>query len=97
MNEVSRYKSILKKHISITEVCQIAFQNIIVLRFGNNITIKINEKVLLPNTNVKLIELCKLINNGNLDLKAYPIFTEIFNDVKDNLEKYYSEYALEVK
>lgn len=94
INELPKYKSLLKNYIYATEICQIAFYNVVMLRFGDNITIKIDEKVRLPNTNIKLIDLCKLINNGNLKLQAYPIFTEIFDEAKKNIEKYYIEYAL---
>ena len=94
INENPKYQSIFKKHISSYDICISALYNINVLRFGKNIVLKIDENALIPNTNIKLIELCKLINEGNLVLKAYPIFTEIFKYVKDKIDEIYIEYVL---
>lgn len=94
INENPKYQSIFKKHISAYDICVATLYNISVLRFGENIVLKIDENAVIPNTNRKLIELCKLINEGNLVLKAYPIFTEIFDYVKNNIEEIYIEYAL---
>ena len=94
INENPKYKSIFNKHISAYDICISALYNIEILRFGKNIVLKIDENAVIPNTNRKLIELCKLINEGNLVLKAYPIFTDIFNYVKNNIEEIYIEYVL---
>ena len=94
INEMQKYQSIFKKHISAYDICISVLYNVIVLRFGKNIVLKIDENAVIPNTNRKLIELCKLINEGNLVLKAYPIFTDIFNYVKNNIEEIYIEYVL---
>lgn len=94
INETPKYKSLLKKYISAFDICISAIYNIVIVRYGENIVLKIDENAIVPNTNIKLINLCKLINEGNLVLKAYPIFTEIFDYVKDNIEKIYAEYAL---
>lgn len=94
INKNPKYYSLFKKYISALDICISAIYNIVVIRYGENIVLKIDENSVVPNTNIKLINLCKLINEGNLVLKAYPIFTEIFDYVKNNIEKIYAEYAL---
>ena len=94
INESPEYKFPLRKYISCYDICIAALYNIVVVRYGRNIVLKIDENSVVPNTNIKLIDLCKLINEGNLVLKAYPIFTEIFNYVKNNIEDLNLEYAL---
>lgn len=94
INELPRYKSLMKNHISAKEICITALYNIRILHYRQDVIFKIDETVYLPNTRIKLIELCKLINDGTLLLRSYPIFTEIFDWVKDNIEVYYAEYIL---
>ena len=94
INELPEYKSLMKKYISANEICISGLYNIMILHYGQNIVFKIDENNLLPNTKIKIIELCKLINNGNLLLKPYPIFTEIFDEIQKNIEVYYAEYVL---
>lgn len=94
INELPEYKSLMKKYISSNEICITGLYNIMICRYGQTIVLKIDENSFLPNTRIKIIELCKLINNGNLLLKPYPIFTEIFDEIKENIEVYYAEYVL---
>lgn len=94
INELPKYKSLMRNYISANEICISGLYNIMVLRYGQTIVLKINENIFLPNTRIKLIELCKLINEGNLLLRPYPIFTEVFDEIKKDIEKYYASYAL---
>ena len=35
------------------------------------------------------------VNYGNNEFKGYPIFTQLFNDIRKNIIKYYEEYLYE--
>lgn len=41
-----------------------------------------------------LISLCKLINNGNLETKAYPIFTQTFEYIAKHIRQYELLYRM---
>lgn len=59
-------------------------KNVYIIDIGNNI--------LFPNYQVKLDTVCRLLNYGNTQIKGYPIFTQVFNDIRKNLVQYYQEY-----
>ena len=93
INENPKYKSLFKKYISAYDICLTAFYNLKLIDYKPIYLLKIDEVIKLPNTNIKLIELCKLIDNGNIGLKAYPIFTKVFKYVQEHVEEYYAEYT----
>ena len=94
INELPKYKSLFKKYITAYEICNAALYNIEILSTSQTHVLRINPVEKLLNTPIKIEELCKLINNGNLYLKAYPIFTKIFQYAQRNVDKIYSEYTL---
>lgn len=94
INGVTRYKSLLKKYISSSEICNIALYNIKVTSTTYSHTLEIDAMATIPNTTIKIKEICSLIDDGNLYLKAYPIFTETFQYVQTNIEEIYAKYAL---
>lgn len=59
----------------------------------DNYTIDINPNVIIPNTSAKFIDIAKLINYGNLEVPAYPIFTDTFDYIADNFEFFFNEYS----
>lgn len=58
-----------------------------------NSKIQINESILYPGTDYKLIDLCKLLNYGNLEFEGYPIFSTVFDFISDNIKKYESMFV----
>jgi len=88
-NKYSRYKSVYKKYISAREVVISGILNIEYKVTGNKIVFEINSVQIFPSTDAKLYEMCKLINNGNLLLRGYPIFSSTFDYFKEHLNEYY--------
>jgi len=87
------YKSKFKKHISAREVIISGLYNISWQRYVDKIVIEINPNQLIAGTDAKLYEVCKLINFGTLDLPAYPIFTDLFETFKRNIDRWYDYYG----
>ena len=67
-------------------------KNLRVLNCNNTYIVEINPNEIAPKTNAKLIDICSLINYGNLDQNPYPIFEEAFADVASRLTDLYQEY-----
>lgn len=44
---------------------------------------------------VRIETLCRLINYGNTEIKGYPIFTDTFDDIADNISVYVRKYLEE--
>jgi len=53
----------------------------------------INPNVLYNNKSIRLIDLCKLLNYGTLEIPGCHIFTDTFDYVVSHLENLYSEYT----
>lgn len=74
------------------QVIIIGIENLIYSKTSEGINIYINPSTIVYNTQYHVAELCRLINYGTLDLKGYPIFTNTFNKIKDNINMILSLY-----
>ena len=84
--------NLCKSKILCRNIIQNAANNLVFKKFQGEIIITINNTKKFSNTNAKLYDLCKLINYGTFSVKGYPIFTEAFNYVSDNIEILYYNY-----
>lgn len=86
------YKNNKKVIPSAYEVLIAGIKNLRVLDCANHYIIEINPNEIAPKTRAKLIDICNLINYGNLEMPAYPIFEDTFNEVLINLPNLYEKY-----
>ena len=69
-------------------------KNIVIEKVQGGIHIYINRNVKIPMTrNITLHSLCMLIDQGNVELQPFPIFTYVTNKVKDNLVSLFTQYV----
>ena len=80
------------KKVKTLSIIQNGASNIVVRRKDNNFLIEIDDTIYLNTFGTKLCTLCREINYGNINMKPYPIFTDVFNDISDHLEECYSRY-----
>lgn len=66
--------------------------NLVCKKHGNDYIIEIDRNVNIPNTYIKLIDIIKLVNYGNLSLQAYPIYDELMNKFANDLDMLYEQY-----
>lgn len=58
--------------------------------------IEINPNVIMPGVKAKkVVTLCKLINYGNMEIKGYPIFSDTFTMIAENINAYIDLYAIQ--
>ena len=86
------YKNNKKVIPSAYEVLIAGIKNLRVLDCTDHYIIEINPNEIAPKTRAKLIDICNLINYGNLEMPAYPIFEDTFNEVLINLPNLYEKY-----
>lgn len=86
------YKNNKRVIPSAYEVLIAGIKNLRVLNCINHYIIEINPNEIAPKTRAKLIDICNLINYGNLEMPAYPIFEDTFNEVLINLPNLYEKY-----
>lgn len=84
------------KDIEIKKVILIALKNIHYRKILSGWEIYIDNAVVYPNTNYRIVTLCKIINYGTLSVKGSNLFTDIFKRVTTNLTKYFEMYYREV-
>ena len=89
LNSVSAFTSIYKKKLLARDIILAGSVNLIFTEAEDAYEIFINPNINTPGLDrVKLITLCKLINFGNREQSSYPIFTEVFNEISDNIQEY---------
>lgn len=91
--ESDEYKSIYRKKILTKDILIVGIRNLICRKFPQKLIIHINNNLFVPGLDrVRIETVCKLINFGNTEIKGYPIFTEVFGEVADNIHDYINEY-----
>ena len=93
-NSFSNLTNKFKKYISPYEILVSGIYNLVYYRDRDRITIMIDNAQIFPGTQAKINILCKEINDGNLILPAYPIFTETFKQIKNDLNYIYDLYSI---
>ena len=69
--------------------------NFMFRKVGGKLIISINESVKVPqNDSFLLSSICQLIDQGNLEITPFPVFTYVLNYVLNNLSQIYLEYVL---
>ena len=74
--------------VSSRKVIVLGMSNLTHKRYETTTHIFINPNIYYPGTGLKLADLCKIINFGNMSIDAYPIFTETFDHFSKNIKKY---------
>lgn len=82
-----------KRNINCLVIMRQALNN---LRYKSTATneyiIDIDPNIYLYRTKTRLIEIIKLLEYGRSDLKPYPIFRRVFNDMAEELQDLYEEF-----
>lgn len=92
LNTLPIFKTKYKKGITAKEIIYSAAFNIRYMKSGQDYTIYIDNNQKIFGTNAKLYSICKLINYGNMQMQGYPIFTNTFNYIADNIQILYLRY-----
>lgn len=81
----------LNKEIDIKKVVLVSINTLRYRKINNVYIIEIgNDKINYNGLNLNTI--CKLLNYGNTELKSFPIYSNVFNDIKSNIVEYYKQY-----
>ena len=87
------FKNILNKNnISFYDLIVYGINNLIYIKTKKGYIITINPYKYLPYCKIPIKSFCKLLNNGVFGISGYPLLSNHFNMVKDNLTEYYKDY-----
>lgn len=84
------FENVLNLKIKCINYIVKALDNLQFIRTKDSIILYINNNIYINNINV--LDVCKLINYGNREIQAYPIFSKWASYIKNNLEDIYLEY-----
>ena len=83
-------------NVSAYTVIRLSLTNLTYTHFPSYAILSVNDKVLYPGTNIRLVDLCKIINYGNLSVEAYPIVTDTFRHFSTHIKQYVNKYEMGV-
>ena len=86
-------KSKKYRYLSMHDIFFIAAASYECINYGSTAIIQINPQIKIYNTNIKVIDICKILNYGSISVKGIDIFSQIANHIKLNLNNYYREYC----
>ena len=80
--------------ISSKRLILLAMSNLQHKRYESTTHIFINPNVTYPGTELKLVDLCKVINYGTMSVEGYPIYTETFIHFSRIIRKYVEKCSM---
>lgn len=80
------------KNISIDKILIQGVNNLEYKKIENNYEISINPNIICSEVPAKLIDICALINYGNLEISPYPIFDIVMDKLGEYIPILYAEY-----
>ena len=90
----TQFNTITGKPFDTEQVVLFAIKSLIYEVESSELTIKFSPNKLVPNLDrVKVEMIVKTINFGTAEITGYPIFTETFDAVADNINNYVEEYV----
>jgi hypothetical protein len=77
-------------------ILKLTILNLKIIKYPTHTILTLNDTMFYPNTKVRLIDLCKLLNYGNLSVKPYAILSDTFIHFNVNMKSYINKYELGV-
>ena len=78
--------------VNIDNILITGIKNLSVKGNKNSYEISINSNIISPGVPAKLIDVCALVNYGNLSLNPYPIFDIVMEKLGEQVPSLYDEY-----
>lgn len=82
------------KKINLDHILAVALKTLTFKKIGDDYIIQIDSNIKSPEIPAKLIDICALVNYGNLALNPYPIFDIVMERLSKEVPSLYIEYKL---
>lgn len=83
--------------IGARDIILASLRNFKYLKHTNQYEIVLNGDVKVPRTQAKLIDICSLMNYGNIEMSPYPIFEDAFKETAIMLPILFRNYIDDIK
>lgn len=77
---------------NINKAIRLLLNNIQIISTKEAFIIKFNETIRYPGYYITVYDACKIFNYGALDIPPYPIITNAFMNLENNIKTYYARY-----
>lgn len=84
--------SLFNVNVNYVDVIKQALNNLQILDSNNKYIVQINSNIKYKNTNLCLNTLVNLLDYGTLQIKGSYLFSNVFNNVSNNMHSYYDRY-----
>lgn len=84
INSLPEFRSIYRKQYSCKDIVYISAYNLVYDFYDGSAIIYVDPNVYYPGTQVKISQLCRLIDGGAIGISGTYIYTNAFNEVKNS-------------
>lgn len=88
LNPINKKEGIM----SVSNLLILSTYNLTYKKLPTSYIIEINPSINIPNSYAKFIDIVKLVNNGNLQLPAFPIYDDMMDYFADKIGYYYKQF-----
>ena len=78
--------------LSAKQILVLGMSNLKHKRYEINTHIFIDPVIVYPGTQLKIVDLCKIINYGNLSINGYSIISDVFNHFSEHIKGYVNKH-----
>lgn len=93
-NDSEQYRSISGSDIKAEQIVLAGIDALQCVGTEGKLSIRIRPNQFVPNLDRVVIDTtCKLINYGNVSIQGYPIFSDTFTNISENIDEYIDMYV----
>ncbi len=93
-NDSEQYKSISGSNIKAEQIVLAGIHALHCIGIDGRLLIRIRPNQFVPNLDRVVVDTtCKLINYGNISIQGYPIFSDAFTNISENIDEYIDMYV----
>lgn len=78
--------------IDLARAVKYIIQSLYIEDYKDNFSITINDNIRYPGTDIKLIDIYKVLTYGTLDIQPYSFIYKVLLDIKFNIKEYIKQY-----
>ena len=82
--------------ITVQDILLQATKYLEIINYQDIVIIQINPNIQFKDLSFKLIDLCKMLNYGTIDIQGTNIFSDTFDYISNNINQIYFNYILEM-
>lgn len=82
-----------EQHLDVKRVLKDFFKNQDYIIQNGNYIIGVDKNIKIPTTDISIERVAQTIEEGNLDIKGYDIFTQVYQKISNNIVTLYENWA----